>query len=422
MRSRSAVLLAAAAALAAPLLVSTPSAAAPAPQPRAIDSSCPAGQIHDDGFRDVPWANAHETAVDCAVHWQIATGTTSASYAPAQPVNRAQMASFIARLVERSGGTLPAASRDWFGDDTSSPHQDNINRLADAGIVGGKREGAFAPYDGVTRAQMAAFLTRAYDYRAAQAGQATLAAGEDYFTDDDSSSLQREINAAAAAGFAGGYGDASFRPGLTVPRDQMGAFLARALDLVVENGMADVPAGPRAVAATDWQPYATVGPVVLHAPGHVVELVGFHQSGHDGAQAQHAVGAARSVVLPSRSRGTHPQGAADLVVDPAREVRSPVTGTVKRAGNYQLYCRYPDQYLVVEPEARPGYEVKLLHVDGLQVSIGQRLEAGVTVVAAHARLFPFGSQIDDLTVAPHWPHVHVEVVDPSIPDRPSGGC
>jgi hypothetical protein len=33
--------------------------------------------------------------------------------------------------------------------------------------------------------------------------------------------------------------------------------------------------------------------------------------------------------------------------------------------------------------------------------------------------------VDDLaTVAPAWPHVHVEVVDPSIKDRPTpgGGC
>jgi hypothetical protein len=50
------------------------------------------------------------------------------------------------------------------------------------------------------------------------------------------------------------------------------------------------------------------------------------------------------------------------------------------------------------------------------------VEAGVTVVASHVRTFPFRSQVDDHTTAPHWPHVHVEVVDTSVPDRPSGGC
>ncbi len=222
----------------------------------------------------------------------------------------------------------------------------------------------------------------------------------------------------------GGYGDGTYRPSVAVLRDQMAAFLVRPLDLMVERGMASVPPGPRAVTVTGWQPYASVGPVALHAPGDVVELIGYHEANHDGAQRQQAVtGAPRSLVLPPRSRGTDPQSAADIVLDPSREVRSPVTGTVLRAGSYQLYCKYPDHYLVVEPEARPGWEVKLLHFEGLQVSPGERLEAGVTVVGTGARILPFRSQVDDHTAAPHWPHVHVEVIDPSIPDRPSGpGC
>jgi hypothetical protein len=393
-------------------------------QPRAIEDACPDGQIHDDGFSDVPSSNVHEAAVDCAVHWQVARGRTASSYGPGQPVDRAQMASFIARLVERSGGSLPAASRDWFGDDDSSTHQDSINRLAEAGIVGGKAPGVYAPREAVTRAQMAAFLVRVYDHRARQAGQPSLVEGGDYFPDDDTSPLHREINTAAAAGIAGGYGDGTYRPGVTVLRDQMASFLARTLDLVVERGMAAVPPGPRAVTATGWQPYASVGPVALHAPGDVVELIGYHQSGHDGAQPQQpTAGAPRSLVLASRNRDTHRQGAADIVVDPSREVRSPVTGTVVRAGSYTLYCDYRDHYLVVEPDARPGWEVKMLHFEGLTVSAGARVEAGVTVVGSRARLLPFRSQVDDHTVAPHWPHVHVEVVDPSVPDRPTGpGC
>lgn len=178
----------------------------------------------------------------------------------------------------------------------------------------------------------------------------------------------------------------------------------------------------RTVSRTGYQPYATVGPLTLHLPGDVVEVVGLHQSGHDGAQAQSPVeGAARIGRLDSRERDTSPQGAADIVVDPARQVRAPVTGTVLRAGSYTLYCDHVDNYLVVEPDARPGWEVKLLHFEGLAVGKGDRVQAGVTVVGSRARVLPFESQVDKHTAAPHWPHVHVEVVDPSIPDRPSGG-
>ncbi|MEX2289327.1 MAG: hypothetical protein WD794_03260 [Mycobacteriales bacterium] len=178
----------------------------------------------------------------------------------------------------------------------------------------------------------------------------------------------------------------------------------------------------RTVSRTGWGPYARVGPVTLHFPGSVVEVVGLHQSGHDGAQPQQPVeGGTRIGLMDSRKRDTNAAGAADIVVDPSHELRSPVTGTVLRAGTYTLYCDYVDQYLVVEPAARPGWEVKLLHFQGLAVGKGDRVQAGVTVVGSGARTLPFTSQVDEHTVAPHWPHVHVEVVDPSVPDRPSGG-
>ena len=177
----------------------------------------------------------------------------------------------------------------------------------------------------------------------------------------------------------------------------------------------------RATVRTGWQPYARVGPVTLHFPGDVVEVVGLHQSGHDGAQQQVPVpNPARIGSLDSRARDTNPNGAADIVVDPTREVRAPVSGTVVRAGTYTLYCDHVDDYVVIEPAARPGWEVKLLHFEGLTVGKGDRVTAGVTVVGSRARVLPFASQVDKHTVPPHWPHLHVEVVDPSIPDRPSG--
>jgi hypothetical protein len=163
--------------------------------------------------------------------------------------------------------------------------------------------------------------------------------------------------------------------------------------------------------------------VTLHYPGDVVELVGLHESNHDGAQQlQPITGAGRIGRLDSRERGTRAQGAADVVVNPSHEVRAPVTGRVIRAGSYTLYCDYRDNYVVIEPDARPGWEVKLLHFQGLAVAKGDRVRAGITVVGAHARQLPFASQVDEHTTAPHWPHVHIEVVDPSVHDRPSKPC
>jgi hypothetical protein len=180
------------------------------------------------------------------------------------------------------------------------------------------------------------------------------------------------------------------------------------------------PHPPRVVTPQAWVPYASVGPVVLHHPSDHVEAIGFHQSARDGAQEQTALDSAVPwFTMESRDRDTAARGAADLVVEPGREIRAPVTGTVIRAGTYTLYCDYVDQFAVIEPDARPGWEVKVLHIEGLVLRKGQRVEAGVTRVAAHARVLPFPSQVEEYTGLPPWPHVHIEVDDPTIPDRPT---
>ncbi len=182
---------------------------------------------------------------------------------------------------------------------------------------------------------------------------------------------------------------------------------------------------PRAVADSAFAPFAAVGGITLHHPATRVEMIGFHESNHDGArQLDVFVTAVAPAVLPTRDRETGDRTAADVVVHPESEIRAPVTGTVKRAGTYVLYCEHSDDFAVIAPDARPEWEVKILHIDGVRVRAGDRVEAGVTVLAGRPTPLPFESQVDEFTAEPSWPHVHLEVVDPSIPDRPSpgGGC
>lgn len=175
-----------------------------------------------------------------------------------------------------------------------------------------------------------------------------------------------------------------------------------------------------------WTPFATVGGVTLVHPSARVERVGFHQSNHEGArQLEILTTAVEPAVMEGRGRLSGSATAADVVADPAVEIRSPVTGTVKRAGTYVLYCRYSDDFAVIEPDAHPGWEVKILHIDGVRVGEGARVVAGETVIADGPTPLPFGSQVDDLTLAATaWPHAHIEVIDLAIPDIPSpgGGC
>ncbi len=165
--------------------------------------------------------------------------------------------------------------------------------------------------------------------------------------------------------------------------------------------------------------------VTLHYPATVVERIGFHEAGRDGSRQMETLpDATRPITLETRDRGTGSRTAADIVIDPNSELRSPVDGTVIRSGTYTLYCKYTDNFVVIDPDEHPGWEVKMFHFDGLAVSPGDRVEAGLTVLGTNPALLQFESQVNEFTANPSWPHVHIEVIDPSIPNRPSsgGGC
>lgn len=178
----------------------------------------------------------------------------------------------------------------------------------------------------------------------------------------------------------------------------------------------ELPTRPERGQATGFQPFARAGRVHLHHPAAVVDLVGFHQAGHATAQPlARSPLAVEPTLLWSRGRGTDRRSAADIVVPPNHDIRSPVTGTVVEAGNYRLYCRYDDSRLLIIPDADPSVSVAVLHIAGLKVKTGQRVEAGVSPIAKSARVLPFSSQVDALSPRSPWPHVHIEVNSPPAP-------
>ncbi len=174
-----------------------------------------------------------------------------------------------------------------------------------------------------------------------------------------------------------------------------------------------------------YEQFATVEGIAMHYPAAVVETIGFHESGHDGSKLWPTDAITSPwTVLDSRERGTHPRSAADVVVAPDIEIRSPATGTVVAASTYVLYCEHSDDLVYIAPDEHPTWQIRIFHVSGVQVQVGDRVEAGVTVLAPRATELPFASQVDEQTAEPSWPHVHIEVVDPNVPDRPTNtpGC
>lgn len=147
---------------------------------------------------------------------QITAGCTPTTFCPRSVVSRAQMASFLVRAMD-----LPPSGTDHFVDDGGSSHEADIDALAASGITTGCNPGLFCPDAPVSRQQMATFLVRALDLPPS---------ATDYFDDDDGSFHEDDINALAASGITGGCGPEAFCPYGGVTREQMAAFLHRALD------------------------------------------------------------------------------------------------------------------------------------------------------------------------------------------------
>ena len=207
----------------------------PSLPPPSITQACPEGQVESDGYSDTV-GNTHEAAVDCIDWWEITGGVGDGLYAPGRDVTRGQMASFIARMILRSGGSLPDDPGTYFLDVDGGVHALAINQLAEVGVVAGREDGTYRPGSPVNRAQMASFLVRGYEYRASE----SLEASRQWFN-DVAGVHAATINAAAEAGFTAGTDHRTYSPASNVTRGQMSSFIARTLNKLVEDDYANLP-------------------------------------------------------------------------------------------------------------------------------------------------------------------------------------
>ncbi len=187
----------------------------------ALGALSPGGSFSDDD------GNIHEGSIEAIAAAGITKGCnppTNDLYCPSDTVNRGQMAAFLTRalgLTERLDNP--------FADDDGSIFEADIERMAAAGITKGcnpPTNDMFCPDNSVTRGQMAAFLVRALGYTDVGAG--------DLFTDDDGLIFETDIDRLGTAGVTKGCNppvNDQYCPDSPVLRDQMAAFLARALDL-----------------------------------------------------------------------------------------------------------------------------------------------------------------------------------------------
>ena len=148
-------------------------------------------------------------------------------FCPSEPVDRKTMAVWTVRVLD--GDDPPAVSETRFDDvDADGFHAPFIERMAELGVTTGCGDGTrFCPDDTVTRAQMAVFLSRAYN----------LAEGPDPGFRDVASDawFAAGVAALAASGITKGCGDGTtFCPNNPTTRAQMATFLHRAISRTAE--------------------------------------------------------------------------------------------------------------------------------------------------------------------------------------------
>ncbi len=115
-------------------------------------------------FLDVSPSNPFYNFIDRMATLQITLGCGDGNYCPANPVQREQMAAFLIRALHEPGYVPPVPASQRFEDvPTSNPFYGYIEEMAVRGITLGCSATMYCPSQPVTRAQMAAFLVRAFN-------------------------------------------------------------------------------------------------------------------------------------------------------------------------------------------------------------------------------------------------------------------
>ena len=186
-------------------------------------------------FTDMGLDNWAADAVFACADAGIVAGYDDGLYHPEWPVTRDQMAVYISRALAGGDSNVPE-----FTDTPTFPDvpEDNwaldyIEYAVDQGVVTGYDDGNYHPEYEVTRDQMAVYVARAL---VAPTGEAALA---DYVPSDprnfpdvpDTSWAYKHIEYCVENGVVQGYLDGYYHPEITVTRDQMAVYVARAFGL-----------------------------------------------------------------------------------------------------------------------------------------------------------------------------------------------
>ncbi|MGV8083478.1 MAG: M23 family metallopeptidase [Coriobacteriia bacterium] len=110
-------------------------------------------------------------------------------------------------------------------------------------------------------------------------------------------------------------------------------------------------------------------------------------------------------------RSGKPDTAVDVGAEAGSDVYAPLSGTVVKVKPYLLYGKYDDIEVHIQPTGHPELDLVLIHVDGITVTPGTQVTAGVTKIGTIRLL---SNRLKD-QLADYSPgsgdHVHVQLND-----------
>jgi len=197
--------------------------------------------LFSGSFPDVPPDHWAYTEIMACAAAGIVRGYPDGLYLPGVSVTRSQMAVYTGRALARSDTnppavpavpTFPDVPNTGYGEDGTEPYWafEDIEYVVDKGVVEGYPDGSYQPHWQVTRGQMAAFIGRAMGWVSIDDDMDT---APQLFPDVPAGYWSgTAIEACVVHDVVQGYPEGYYRPTVTVTRDQMAVYVARAFRLM----------------------------------------------------------------------------------------------------------------------------------------------------------------------------------------------
>lgn len=189
----------------------------------------------DKTFKDVnDGVNWAEEYIETLASKHIIYGKTAERYSPDTDMTRGEFAALISRSL---GLVADAPYAGQFKDVSGKEAVNKDGELVAAwevGIIKGKEDGTFKPYDKISRAEAAIMIARAMDYIGYDETDLDREKGSEQYKDSKymSDEAQKALDLATQAGIMNGMAGGVFKPNDYTKRDQMAKIIAEALRFV----------------------------------------------------------------------------------------------------------------------------------------------------------------------------------------------